>query len=182
MAPRKKPAKPKTKPKSKATNEGLASPEVVSEAPKRSGRPSSYSPDYAAQAKRLCELGLTDEELARFFEVHVATIYRWQASFPEFCEALKVGKAPADDRVERSLYHKACGYTFESEKIFNYQGQIVRASCVEHVPPDTTAAIFWLKNRRKEEWRDRHEHTGADGSALLQPIIHVTTSAGPSPA
>lgn len=119
---------------------------------------------------------MTDEELARFFDVHVATIYRWQATFPEFCEALKVGKAAPDDRVERSLYHKAVGYTFESEKIFNYQGEIVRAKCVEHVPPDTTAAIFWLKNRRKDDWRDRHEHTGADGSALFQPVINVTTT------
>lgn len=125
-------------------------------------------------------MGLTDEELAKFFEVHVATIYRWQSQFPDFCEALKVGKAPADDRVERSLYHKACGYTFESEKIFNYQGKVVRAKCVEHVPPDTTAAIFWLKNRRKDEWRDRHEHTGADGVALFQPVINVTTTAGPA--
>lgn len=124
---------------------------------KKRGRPSGFKPDYVEQARKLCELGLTDEELAKFFEVHVATIYRWQAQFPEFCEALKVGKAPADDRVERSLYHKAVGYTFESEKIFNYQGEIVRAKTIEHVPPDTTAAIFWLKNRRKEEWRDKHE-------------------------
>lgn len=124
---------------------------------KKRGRPSGFKPDYVEQARKLCELGLTDEELAKFFEVHVATIYRWQAQFPEFCEALKVGKAPADDRVERSLYHKAVGYTFESEKIFNYQGDVVRAKTVEHVPPDTTAAIFWLKNRRKQDWRDKHE-------------------------
>ena len=134
----------------------------------KGGRPSSFKSEYIEQAKKLCELGLTDEELAKFFEVHVATIYRWQAQFPKFCEALKVGKAPADDRVERSLYHKAVGYTFESEKIFNYQGDVVRAKTVEHVPPDTTAAIFWLKNRRKEDWRDKHDHTmsGPDGGPI----------------
>lgn len=150
---------------------------MVSEEPKgRGGRPTDYRPEYAEQAKKLCSFGMTDDELAQFFEVSTRTIYRWQAVHTEFCHALKVGKDPADDRVERSLYHKACGYTFESEKIFNYQGEVVRAKCVEHVPPDTTAAIFWLKNRRKDEWRDRHEHTGADGAALFQPIINVTTT------
>jgi hypothetical protein len=131
------------------------------------------------QAKKLCEYGLTDDELADFFGVATRTIYRWQAQHEEFCQSLKVGKAAPDERVERSLYHKAVGYTFESEKIFNYQGEIVRTKCIEHVPPDTTAAIFWLKNRRKEEWRDRQEVTGADGAPLMQPVINVTTT-GPT--
>lgn len=185
MSPRKKPAKgakpKKSRAKTKAASEGIA-PAVASEEPSGRGRPTSYRPEFTEQARKLCELGMTDQELARFFEVHVATIYRWQATIPEFCEALKVGKAPADDRVERSLYHRACGYTFASEKVFQFQGQIVRAETVEHVPPDTTAAIFWLKNRRKEDWRDRHEHTGADGAPLMQPVINVTTAASPSPA
>lgn len=179
--PRKSSSAPKPKPRSKKSSEGIAPSVVVSEEPKgRTGRPTGYKPEYAEQARKLCEHGLTDDELADFFEVSTRTIYRWQSQFPEFCQSLKVGKDPADDRVERSLYHKACGYTFESEKIFNYQGEVVRAKTIEHVPPDTTAAIFWLKNRRKEEWRDRHEHTGADGSALFQPVINVTTTAGPA--
>jgi hypothetical protein len=125
--------------------------------PNKGGRPSSYKPEYAVQAQKLCLLGATDVELADFFGVSDRTIYRWQIEFPEFCQALKSGKEAADERVERSLYHKATGYTFDSEKVFQFQGQIVRAPVREHVPPDTTAAIFWLKNRRKEQWRDRHE-------------------------
>ena len=121
------------------------------------GRPTKFDAAFAEQAKLLCEKGFTDQELAEFFKVHVATIYRWLAKYPEFCEAIKSGKDASDERVERSLYHKAIGYTFESEKIFQFQGKVVRAKSVEHVPPDTTAAIFWLKNRRKEQWRDRHE-------------------------
>jgi hypothetical protein len=121
------------------------------------GRPTKYDEAFAAQAKVLCEKGFTDIELANFFKVHVATIYRWLAKYPEFCEAIKSGKDASDERVERSLYHKAIGYTYESEKIFQFQGEVVRAKSVEHVPPDTTAAIFWLKNRRKEQWRDKHE-------------------------
>jgi len=121
------------------------------------GRPSSYKTEFAEQARKLCELGATDIEIADFFEVSDRTVYRWQLKYPEFCQALKAGKEAADDRVERSLYHKATGYTFESEKIFQFQGEIVRAQTREHVPPDTVSMIFWLKNRRPELWRDKTE-------------------------
>lgn len=121
------------------------------------GRPSSYKLEYVKQAEKLCRLGATDVELADFFEVSVRTIANWSVEHDEFLQALTRGKEPADDRVVRSLYHRAVGYTFESEKVFQYQGEIVRAAIREHVPPDTTAIIFWLKNRRKADWRDRVE-------------------------
>jgi hypothetical protein len=118
------------------------------------GRPSSFKPEFIEQARKLCELGATDEEVAAFFDVSTRTIYRWQSANEGFCQSLKAGKVAADERVERSLYHRAVGYTFDSEKVFQFQGQIVRTPTKEHVPPDTTAAIFWLKNRKPSEWRD----------------------------
>lgn len=130
------------------------------------GRPTDYRPEYVEQVEKLCALGATDVELADFFEVGLATVRRWATVHPEFRAAMKVGKAEADDRVERSLYHRAMGYTFESEKIFQHQGQIVRTSTVEHVPPDTVAAQFWLKNRRSQDWKDRQELTGKDGGPI----------------
>ncbi len=116
----------------------------------------------ADQARKLCQLGATDYELADFFEVTVRTIHRWKHAHPAFNEALKAGKDAADDRVERSFYNRAVGYSYDSEKIFHYQGDITRADCVEHVPPDPSAAFNWLKNRRPDQWRDRQErhHTG----------------------
>lgn len=118
------------------------------------GRPSKFKPEFVDQARKLCELGATDEEVAEFFEVSARTVYRWQTEHEAFCQALKAGKVAADERVERSLYHRAVGYTFDAEKVFQFQGEVVRAPIREHVPPDTTAAIFWLKNRRPEIWRD----------------------------
>lgn len=121
---------------------------------------SPYKPEFAEQARKLCLLGATDIEIADFFEVHFTTLYIWKKTHPEFSDALKSGKDEADERVERSLYHKAIGYSFDSEKVFQFQGQIVRAPFREHIPPSDTACIFWLKNRRSNEWRDvqRHEH------------------------
>ena len=121
------------------------------------GRPSKYKPEFAEQAEQLCKLGATDNDLAQFFKVTTVTLWNWQSRHPEFFKALKVGKAESDDRVERSLYNKATGYTFTSEKVFQFQGEIVRATVTEHVPPSDTAMIFWLKNRRQEQWRDVKE-------------------------
>lgn len=99
-------------------------------------------------------------ELADFFGVSDRTIYRWQAQYPEFCQSLKVGKESVDERVERSLYHRAVGYSYDAVKIMSVAGEVEKVPYREHVPPDTTAAIFWLKNRRSQQWRDiqRHEH------------------------
>jgi hypothetical protein len=72
-----------------------------------------------------------------------------------FLEALRAGAAEADERTERSLYERANGYTFDSEKVFmTKEGEIVRAPIKGHVPPDVHAAEFWLKNRRPDRWRD----------------------------
>lgn len=126
------------------------------------GRPTAFKVEFVEQARQLCELGATDIEIADFFKVNVATIYRWRNTLPEFCEAVRAGKDAADERVERSLYQRAVGYTFESEKVFQFQGQIVRAETREHVPPDPGAAFNWLKNRRGDTWRDKQEvqHSG----------------------
>jgi hypothetical protein len=143
------------------------------------GRPSAYRPELAAQAAKLCALGATDVDLADFFGVSVRTIYRWQHDHEEFCQALKAGKDNADERVERSLYHKAVGYTFDAVKIFQHQGQVIEAPYREHIPPDTTAAIFWLKNRRPDLWRDKQavEHSGPNGAPIETKDVTPTEAA-----
>lgn len=134
------------------------------------GRPTKYAPSMLPQARQAAELGATDREIAILLGIDEATLYRWKHVHPEFCEALKVGKEKADDRVEQSLYRKAVGYTYDGEKIFQYEGQVVRAPVVEHVPPSDTAAIFWLKNRRKEQWREKHEHGVTDKEGNDVPL------------
>lgn len=164
MVKRAKPAKKRTA-KKKAAPKKPAAPV---------GRPAAFRPEFAEQAKKLCRLGATDFELAEFFGVDTRTIYRWKNSEAEFCQGVVAGKESADDRVERALFNRAVGYSFESEKVFQFQGEVVRAGIVEHVPPDPSAAMNWLKNRKPDVWRDKfdHEHTGKDGAALI-PIINV---------
>lgn len=127
-------------------------------------RPTEYKDAYAEGARKLAKLGATDAEVADFYGVDVRTIYRWKNTHDAFCQALKAGKDEADIRVERALYHRAIGYEQDSVKIFMPAGadKPVYAEFIEKIAPDTTAAIFWLKNRRPDDWRDKRdvEHSG----------------------
>lgn len=134
-------------------------------------RPTSYKPEYAEQAEKLCKLGATDKELADFFGVDERTINRWKDTKPEFCQSLKTGKLLADANVAERLFQRAMGYSHEAVKIFPNGGpengpQLV--PFVEHYPPDTTAAIFWLKNRQPAKWRDKvvSENVGKDDGPI----------------
>lgn len=138
------------------------------------GRPSSYKLEYAKQAEKLALLGATDQEIADFFDVDVRTVYRWKHDHDDFCQALKTGKEVCDSRVERSLYQRAIGYEQDEVKIFMPSGasEPVYAPYRAKVAPDTTAAIFWLKNRRSDLWRDKQEqhHTGELNLVQAAPL------------
>lgn len=137
------------------------------------GRPSKFKAEYTKQAEKLCEAGFTDPEIADFFEVNRATVNRWKHTYPEFRDALKAGKAPADDRVERSLFQRAIGYEQEEVKIFMPAGaqEPVYAKFTAKYAPDVTACIFWLKNRRSEQWRDRPE--GENNENLSEAVTKL---------
>jgi hypothetical protein len=150
-------AKKSTKPVRKRPKK-IIELKAVTLAPERPNQ-TQYQDRYAHEARKLCQLGATDRDLAEFFDVTTVTIWRWQARYPEFFAALNRNKDAADDRVERSLYQRATGYTYDSEKIFTTKdGDVIREPILEHVPPDVTACIFWLKNRRASEWRDKTDH------------------------
>jgi hypothetical protein len=128
-------------------------------APKGSG--SKYDPRFVKQAVKACQAGFTDKELAELFGASEVTINNWKLEHPEFALSLKSGKTPADDRVERSLYHRAIGYTYAALKIqYDKDMGWVEHEYLEHMPPDPACMIFWLKNRRPEQWREKvdHEH------------------------
>ncbi len=138
------------------------------------GRPTLYREGYAQQAYKLALLGMTDAELATFFETSEQTLNAWKKAHPEFLEAITRGKAAADSDVAEKLYRRALGYSHEAVKIFMPAGatEPVYAPYTEHYPPDTQAASLWLRNRQSAKWRDRIEHTGSDGGPFQLAIVN----------
>jgi hypothetical protein len=101
----------------------------------------------------MCELGAIDKDIAQALGVTEQTINNWKVANPEFFESLKIGKSQVDERVKQSLVHRAMGYTHTEDDIRIINGEIVITQTVKHYPPDTTACIFWLKNRMPDEFR-----------------------------
>lgn len=127
------------------------------------GRPSKYKAEYAEQAKRLCKnKAFTDFELAEFFGVALSTLHLWKLKHPEFSDSLKLGKAPTNQRVEKSLFDRAMGYSQAETDIRVVNGKIVKTEVIRHYPPDPTCLIFFLKNRMPEEYRDRRDMDPVD--------------------
>lgn len=129
------------------------------------------------QVEKLSWLGATNEKMAEFFNVSLACFKVWMDTYPDFVAAVKKGRADADAAVVKSLYRRANGYTVkevtedhtkaipEQQLGVDEDGDLgteielkptVRVT-VKEIPPDPTSMIFWLKNRRPAEWRDKKE-------------------------
>lgn len=138
----------------------------------KQGRPTKFDPKKMAAVELMARRGFTDKEIARCLGVTEQTINNWKKAHPDFFESLKGWKDYADGNVERSLYERATGYTapetkaqwVETSEVLDGQvfksGRWEYADLRKHYPPDTPAAIFWLKNR--QGWRDKQEleHSG----------------------
>ena len=126
--------------------------------------------------------GLTDEQIAKNMGIGRTTLYEWKQKDSNIMNSLKKGKEVADFEVENALYKKALGYnvmlkkTFKLKKVeYNDNGkkikeyeELVDGHEEMHIPADTTAQIFWLKNRQKEKWRDKVEVASSTNEANNQ--------------
>jgi len=107
--------------------------------------------------------GLTDEQIAKNCGISRSTLALWKDKYSDISDALKKGKEIADIEVENALFRRATGYTHKIVKPFQYQGEVIIAEFIEEVAPDVTAQIYWLKNRKPEQWRDKpNEHNISD--------------------
>lgn len=140
-------------------------------------RPTDYRQEYAEQARKLCLLGFTDKQLADFFDVNESTITRWKQKYPEFCTSIKKGKVVADAQVVDSLYNRALGMEVEEVEVRGDGDNEIRRVTKKHIPPDTTAQIFWLKNRQPELWRDKPTVENPAQEAVPVQIIVQTVDA-----
>lgn len=115
--------------------------------------------------------GLTDEQIAHNIGITTKTLYEWKNRFSAICNALKKGKEVVDIQVENALLKRALGYSYEEK---TYEGEVLTKVVTKQVAPDTTAQIFWLKNRKPQEWRDKQEvanNVEVENLAILKDLL-----------
>lgn len=113
--------------------------------------------------------GLTDKQIASNLGISEDTFYEYKKKHSEFSESLKRGKEIVDYEVENALLKRALGYEYKETTRESFWNEVkgihemkITKEVTKQVPPDTTAQIFWLKNRKPKEWRDKQqiEHSG----------------------
>ncbi len=125
--------------------------------------------------------GLTDEQIAKNMGISRSTLNEWKKKFPDISDTLKRGKEVVDVEVENALLKRALGYSTTEvtrERALNPEtGKVelvVTKAVTKEVPPDTTAQIFWLKNRRPDLWRDK-QNVELSGEVASNPFAGLTT-------
>ena len=114
--------------------------------------------------------GLTDEQIAHNMGITRATLYEWKKKFPDISDTLKRGKEVVDRQVENALLKNALGYHYTEETVTN-KGNVVKVTKFKE--PNTTAQIFWLKNRKPAEWREKQEveqHTKGELNITIEEV------------
>lgn len=129
---------------------------------------STYDPKFDEIAYELYASGKVDRDVAEALGCALRTLGNWRKKYPSFLQAFKDGKLEADNKVVRSLFERATGYSHDDEKIFCQDGHVTRVQTVKHYPPCMNAIQFWLTNRQPEVWRNKQtqELTGKDGGPI----------------
>jgi hypothetical protein len=134
------------------------------------GRPTKYDPDvHPLMGWMLAIRGKTNKEIAAGLRISTGTLFTWTNLHEDFLSAIKSGKDVADAGVEQALYKRALGYDYDFTETTHdpEKGDTIKNG-KKHVAGDVTAQIFWLCNRRKEDWRNvnKLEHSGPNGGPI----------------
>lgn len=114
---------------------------------------------------------LTDADIAKNIGITPQQLINWKKKYPKFREALKEGREVVDTKVENALLKAALGYETTEYIIDGGKKKAVK----KQVPPNVTAMIFWLKNRKYNEWRDKREYTVEGDIKTNNPYAGLTT-------
>lgn len=127
---------------------------------RRGGQPTKFDSKQMKLIKACVLNGMIDVDIAEVLGVTVRTYHNWKQKNPKFFHSLKDWKIEADKEVEKSLYHRAKGFIVPEEKVFQFQGKIVTHDTTKYYPPDTTAGMFILNNRKPKDWKNKQEIEG----------------------
>lgn len=118
--------------------------------------------------------GLTQQQIADNLGINVDTLIEYKKKYTDFSEALKKGKEVVDIEVENALLKRALGYKYDE---VTYENGVETKRVTKEVQPDTTAQIFWLKNRQVKKWRDKVEIADNDAIKKLDELLEAQRNA-----
>ncbi|MCD5183868.1 helix-turn-helix domain-containing protein [Enterococcus gallinarum] len=119
--------------------------------------------------------GLTDKQVAHNMNIAESTFHEWKKKYSVLSESLKKGKEVVDRQVENALLKRALGYEFkETTQELTEDGMRVTKVITKQQAPDTTAQIFWLKNRKPDEWRDKKETEVSGNMTVSNPFANLS--------
>lgn len=134
----------------------------------KKGRPTLLNKQLKEIAVRLAsEKDMTLSKLASKLKIAESTLYLYLQKDRDFSEKIRDAMDMAEELVEISLFRRAIGYSHVEEKIFCHEGQIIRAKTMKHHPPSEAAAMWWLRNRRPDKWRDKPEADESDEKPIV---------------
>lgn len=138
----------------------------------KGGRPTKYKEEYAKQVYKLCLLGMTDAELAKFFEVNADTITEWKKVHEEFSVSIREGREIADADVATKLYKRALGYEYEETSIKSSDDRGDETTIhKKHMPADVRAMRIWLNNRQRHRWKQNPDNFNQEGERTGFDVI-----------
>lgn len=143
---------------------------------KRLGRPPfKINNFFPSQLETLASLNLTDKQICQVLEISESSLTLYKKD-ERIINALKKGKEISDARVERSLFERAMGYSHPEDNIHVLKnGEVIITPTIKHYPPDTIACIFWLKNRKPNEWREKAELEHNLSENLMAAVVAALT-------
>ena len=156
-------------------NKPYKKPNLPPDIKRETGRPPIYHEGLDENVRRLCLLGLSDQEIAEYLGINDKTMWQWDNDHPSFCNARKEGRVKADARVAAALYDRAIGMTYKEQQIVRLkknrdeeEAKIMEVDKV--IIPDTHAAALWLSNRQRGRWSIKPIVAGEGGDSDANTI------------
>lgn len=154
---------------------------ITALSPNQKERGPGYKSEYDELAYRYCLLhDPTDDMLGDFFNVKRSTIARWKRKYPSFDFSVKKGKLLSDGDVVHALYKRAVGYEYEQDEYKVVDKKLIKVKIKKHVPPDSIACFFILKNRNPNHWADKPAPKDIPITAQQEELVKKLESADPS--
>lgn len=141
------------------------------------GRPTVFRKEHETTARKMMQLGAREYEVAEALGINATTLWRWKQKHEGFRKALEEGEEAKVKNVEKSLYDKARGYSYETEKVMkDAKGNLVRVQVTEHVQPSDASIQFFLTNRAASRWQKKIDHTHGGGENPIEVVDHTSTN------